>query len=61
LIFESGIEASAYIFPSLIVQDTGINQNQIGAAMYLSPRLMRGMLVQVYILNDPFKNFPSLN
>jgi len=57
--FESGINASAYIFPSLIVQGTGVTQNPIGAAMYLSPRLMRGMLVQVYILNDPFNNFPN--
>jgi len=57
--FESGINASVYIFPSLIVQGTGVNSNQIGAAMYLSPRLMRGMLVQVYILNDVFNNFPN--
>jgi len=57
--FKSGINASAYIFPSLIVQGNGVNSNPIGAAMYLSPRLMRGMLVQVYILNDPFKNFPN--
>ena len=27
--------------------------------MFLSPRLMRGYLVQKYILNDPFKNFPN--
>ena len=55
--FKSGINASVYVFPSLIVQGNGVNSNPIGAAMYLSPRLMRGMLVQVYILNDPFKNF----
>lgn len=57
--FKSGVNASAYVFPSLIVQGNGVNSNPIGAAMYLSPRLMRGMLVQVYILNDPFKNFPN--
>ena len=27
--------------------------------MFLSPRLMRGFLVQKYILNDPFKKFPN--
>jgi asparagine N-glycosylation enzyme membrane subunit Stt3 len=57
--FESGIEASVYIFPTVIVQGAGVNSNPIGAAIYLSPRLMRGMLSQVYILNDPFKNFPN--
>jgi len=57
--FKSGINASAYVFPVLNIQGQGVNQNPIGAAMYLSPRLMRGMLVQVYILNDPLKNFPN--
>ncbi|MFA7707796.1 MAG: STT3 domain-containing protein [Candidatus Pacearchaeota archaeon] len=57
--FESGIDADVYIFPSLIVQGSGVSSNQIGAAMYLSPRLVRGMLTQVYILNDPFNNFPN--
>ena len=57
--FESGIEASVYVFPTLIVQGQGVSSNPIGAAMYLSPRLMRGMLVQTYILKDPFKRFPN--
>jgi hypothetical protein len=57
--FESGIEACAFVFPKLIVQNNQINQNPFGAIMYLSPRLMRGMLAQVYILNDPFKKFTN--
>jgi asparagine N-glycosylation enzyme membrane subunit Stt3 len=58
--FKSGINASAYVFPTLIVQGAGgVNSNPIGAAVYLSPRLMRGMLAQTYILNDPLKNFPN--
>jgi len=53
--FKSGIEGTAYVIPK-------ISQNSIdnlGAVMYISPRLMRGMLAQVYILNDPFNNFPN--
>ena len=57
--FNSGIEATAYVFPSLIQQGQGVNQNPAGAVMFLSPRLMRGMLAQVYILNDPFNKFPN--
>ncbi len=56
--FETGIEATAYLFPSINVGE-GITQNPIGSAMFISPRLMRGMLSQVYILNDPFNNFPN--
>jgi len=57
--FTSGIEATAYIFPRLVQQGQGITKSPIGAAMYLSPRLMRGMLSQIYILNDPFNKFPN--
>ncbi|MBT4135740.1 hypothetical protein HOD75_04380 [archaeon] len=57
--FDEGIEACAYLFPSLDVQGGGVNSNEIGAAMYISPRLMRGMLAQVYILEDPLNNFPN--
>jgi asparagine N-glycosylation enzyme membrane subunit Stt3 len=57
--FGSGIEACAYLFPNIIQQGQGIGANPIGAVMYLSPRLMRGMLVQKYILNDPFNEFPN--
>jgi len=57
--FKEGIEACAYLFPTLVPQGQNINQNPIGAVLYISPRLLRGMLSQVYILNDPFNNFPN--
>jgi len=57
--FNSGIEATAYIFPSLNQQGQGINSNPFGAAMYISPRLMRGMFSQIYLLGDPFKKFSN--
>jgi len=58
--FGSGIEATAYVFPSINAGEN-INQNPVGAVMFISPRLMRGMLAQTYILDDPFDNFPGLN
>jgi asparagine N-glycosylation enzyme membrane subunit Stt3 len=57
--FKSGIEGCAYIFPQLIQEGQGIRQNPTGAAMFLSPRLMRGYFAQKYILDDPFKKFPN--
>tara|TARA_Y100000034_G_scaffold136953_1_gene217554 strand:- start:10601 stop:13330 length:2730 start_codon:yes stop_codon:yes gene_type:complete len=57
--FGSGIEAVAFIFPSIISQGQGINSNPIGTLIYLSPKLVRGMMVQKYLLNDPFNNFPN--
>ena len=59
--FGSGIEAVAYIFPRINQNAQGLTQNPIGAAMFLSPRVLMGMMVQKYILNDPFNNFPNFN
>ncbi len=57
--FASGIEACAFVFPSIQTSSSGVTKNNIGAAMYISPRLLRGFLAQKYILNDPFNNFPN--
>ncbi|MEN9625893.1 MAG: hypothetical protein RL557_221 [archaeon] len=56
--FKSGIEAAAFIFPRLNIQGQSVSKNDIGAAMFISPRLFRGMLSQIYILNDPLKKYP---
>jgi asparagine N-glycosylation enzyme membrane subunit Stt3 len=45
---ESAINATLYIIPRLTNQ--GINN--IGAALYLSPRLMRSLMVRLYLLNQ---------
>ncbi|MDP2926028.1 MAG: STT3 domain-containing protein [Nanoarchaeota archaeon] len=57
--FKTGIKACAFVFPRLLPQGQGLKTDPVGAAMYLSPRLMRGYLAQKYILNDPFKEFPN--
>jgi len=57
--FGTGIEAAAFIFPKLISKDGSINKNEIGTALYLSPRIMRGMIAQVYLMDDPFNKFPN--
>jgi len=57
--YGSGIEACAFIFPSVASSGSGVSKNNIGAAMYISPRLLRGFLAQKYILNDPFNKFPN--
>jgi len=57
--FGSGIEATAFVFPRLDVSSGNVQLKEFGAALYISPRLMRGMFAQVYIMNDPLNNFPN--
>jgi len=60
--FESGIDAVIFIIPRFDRQSS--NQYlkiDLGTALYLSPRIMRGLFAQLYLLDDPFNNFPNFN
>ncbi|MFH1359034.1 MAG: STT3 domain-containing protein [archaeon] len=57
--FQTGIDATLFVFPKLEVKDQGVGKNDHGAAIFVSPRLMRGMLSQIYLMNDPLNNFPN--
>jgi asparagine N-glycosylation enzyme membrane subunit Stt3 len=57
--FGSGINATAYPIQQLAQVGIGMSINPTGGLIYLSPRIMRGFLGQVYILNDPLNNFPA--
>jgi len=58
--FGSGVEAAAYPIQNIIQTSNGqLNIDQDGGIIYLSPRILRGYLGQVYILNDPFNKFPA--
>ena len=41
------------------VNSGNVQLSEFGAALYLSPRLMRGMFAQVYIMDDKLNNFPN--
>jgi len=53
--FKGGINATIYIIPR--VSSSSINY--MGAAIYLSPRVMRGFLGQVYLLKNSLGNFDN--
>jgi len=58
--FKNGIEGCMYVFPEIITDNQGrVNVNKIGAALFLTPRLMRGYIAQKYILDDPFNKYPN--
>jgi asparagine N-glycosylation enzyme membrane subunit Stt3 len=58
--FGNGLGGTAYILPVINANSqTSIQVDDTGAMMYISPRVMAGFLGQVYLLNDPFNNFPN--
>ena len=57
--FKTGIEAVVYPIQSMTANGGGYQVDEQGAVIYISPRVLKGFLAQVYILDDPFNNFPA--
>ncbi|MBI2047141.1 hypothetical protein HYT26_03195 [Candidatus Pacearchaeota archaeon] len=57
--YKNGLNATVYLIQRIIQSGQGIQLDNTGAAMYVSPRIMRGLLGQLYILNDAWKNFDN--
>jgi hypothetical protein len=58
--FKTGLNAAAYIIQKADTNDgQNLNIDQLGAMMYLSPRILRGFLGQAYVLNNSLGNFPN--
>jgi hypothetical protein len=58
--YGSGLEAAAYPIQNILInQNNQISIDPDGGVIYLSPKIFRGYLGQVYILNDPLNRFPN--
>ena len=57
--YKTGINATAYIMERAYNSGNGMQIDNLGAAMYISPRLMRGLLSQIYLLNNSLGNFDN--
>ena len=59
--FNGGINGTVYIIPRVVPSAGSVQIDSMGAAIFISPRVMRGYLAQKYLLNDPFKKFNNFN
>jgi asparagine N-glycosylation enzyme membrane subunit Stt3 len=57
--FNSGIESVIRIIP-VAIQGDGIQIDNAGAAIYLSPKVKDGLFAQLYLMNDAFGNYPTV-
>jgi hypothetical protein len=56
--FEGGINSVVYIIPKVDEQSQQIDN--LGAMIYLSPRTFNSLMGRLYILGDPYKEYPLL-
>lgn len=57
--FGSGIEGTAKLIQKINVVNGGVQVDDTGSIIYISPRVMRGYFAQKYLLDDPFHKFPN--
>ena len=55
--FGKGLDAVIKIIPSF----DGTNINQWGAAIYLSPKVSKGLFAQLYLMNDAFDKYKNMS
>jgi len=55
--FGNGLNGDFVVIQKVEQTNQGISVNELGAGLYLSPRIMKTLFAQKYILDDPFNNF----
>ena len=60
--YKTGIDAAVRIIPRVSINsdNTGYDLDHEGALVYLSPKTMRGLFGQLYILENSLGRYPSL-
>ncbi|MFH1451630.1 MAG: STT3 domain-containing protein [archaeon] len=57
--YGSGLNGTIKVIPNILQSGQGMQADQLGAIIYISPRVTKGFLAQKYLLDDPFNNFPN--
>jgi len=59
--FKTGINATFRIVPSLTQNaNGGIGMDPLGAGIYLSERVQKGLFAQLYLMNDVYNQYPTV-
>ncbi|MBA7649963.1 hypothetical protein ES703_57762 [subsurface metagenome] len=58
--FETGLDVVVYIIPKVDQTGQGIQVNDLGAAIYLSPKVSKSLFAQLYLLNDAFGKYETI-
>ena len=59
--FGSGYPGAAYVLPVLSQNSNGGGQiDNYGSVIYLSPKVFNSLFAQLYLMNDPFNQYPTI-
>jgi asparagine N-glycosylation enzyme membrane subunit Stt3 len=55
--FKNGTDSIVYIIPQISQVGTGLQINEKGALIYFSPKTANSLFAQLYLMNDPLKEY----
>ena len=58
--FGSGLDAIVRVIPSIAEVGQQISVENLGAVIYLSPKVSKSLFAQLYLMDDPFNNYPTI-
>lgn len=59
--FRTGFEGAVYILPTITTGSGGSAQiDYFGSVAYLSPKVFNSLFAQLYLMNDPFNKYPTV-
>ena len=58
--FKGGLNATIKIIPKVIQNSQGAKIEELGVAIYLSPKVSESLFAQLYLLNDPFNKYDTI-
>tara|TARA_Y100000310_G_scaffold221576_1_gene223155 strand:+ start:9329 stop:12061 length:2733 start_codon:yes stop_codon:yes gene_type:complete len=58
--FKTGLDAIIRIIPIVTQNDQQVQIDNLGAAIYLSPKVSKSLFAQLYLLNNAFKNYETI-
>ncbi len=58
--FGSGLDAIISVIPLIVETGGQISVENLGAVIYLSPKTSKSLFAQLYLMDDPFNNYPTI-
>ena len=58
--FGGGLDAVIRIIPRVTQSNQQVQIDNLGVAIYLSPKVSKGLFAQIYLLNDAFENYKTV-
>jgi len=60
--FGSGLDSGVYVVPTIEQsQNQGLQINNLGSMIYLSPKVFKSLVAQLYLMDDPLNQYPTIS